>query len=70
MFQERSRFVVKDIMCLEDHDHQWKMIDMSDTSTMMDTLNTDAIKADEDLRSLFNAVASLLESTDRCKFFF
>lgn len=44
------------------------MIDMTDTSVMMDTLNKDAIEADRDLHSLFDAVNSLLESTDKCKY--
>lgn len=43
------------------------MIDMFDTSMMMDTLNNDALKADEDLRSLFDSVTLLLEPTDNCK---
>ncbi|KAI7891984.1 uncharacterized protein EV154DRAFT_506543 [Mucor mucedo] len=66
-FQERSRFIIKNLSYLEDDEYQWKMIDMFDTSMMMDTLNNDALKADEDLRSLFDSVTSLLESTDNLK---
>lgn len=68
IFQERSRFALKDVSYLEDQEYQWKMIDMAETSAMMDDLNTEAVKADRDLRSLFDAVSTLLESTDHCKF--
>lgn len=68
-FYGKPSYTSKDVSCLEDLDHVWKMSDMVDTSDMMDIINIDAEKTQKDLRMLSDAVSDLVESTDKCKYY-
>ncbi|KAG2237761.1 hypothetical protein INT48_009700 [Thamnidium elegans] len=66
-FYGKPSYTSKDVLCLENLEHVWKMSDMVDTSAMMDIVNTDAEKTQNDLRLLSDAVSDLIESTDNLK---
>ncbi|GAA5799694.1 hypothetical protein HPULCUR_005111 [Helicostylum pulchrum] len=66
-FYGKPSYASKDVLCLEDLEHVWKMSDMVDTSAMMEIINTDAEKTQNDLLLLSDAVSDLIESTDNLK---